>query len=193
MGLKQGLEQVVDAARIAAHQQPRLRFVLMGDGNQRATLEAQSSGLPNVSFLGPQPAEWFPEVLHAADVLLVTQRATVTDMSLPSKLTSYLMAARPVVAAVDSASASARFVEQSGAGVVAPPAAPMQLVDAVIRVAGDPVLSARLGSAGRAFAEEHLGAEQSLARAARFVDHLVEGARRSPLARPPRTVVARDA
>ncbi len=49
MGLKQGLEVLVDTARLA----PDLRVVLMGDGNQRDALRARAEGLPNVDFLEP--------------------------------------------------------------------------------------------------------------------------------------------
>ncbi|NEE17733.1 glycosyltransferase, partial [Streptomyces sp. SID7499] len=85
MGLKQGLDVLVDTARIA----PDVRVVLMGDGNQRDALRARAEGLANVDFLEPAAAEEFTDVLAAADVLAVTQRASVLDMSVPSKLTSY--------------------------------------------------------------------------------------------------------
>ncbi|MET4093955.1 glycosyltransferase involved in cell wall biosynthesis [Arthrobacter sp. UYCu712] len=39
MGKKQGLENVVAAARVAEASNSRVRFVMMGDGNQRAVLE----------------------------------------------------------------------------------------------------------------------------------------------------------
>ena len=40
MGYKQGLENVVAAAELAARSNSRARFVLLGDGNQRASLQA---------------------------------------------------------------------------------------------------------------------------------------------------------
>lgn len=96
MGLKQGLEVLVDAARLA----PEVRIVLMGDGNQREALRTRAAGLPNLDFLPPAGADEFTDVLAAADVLAVTQRASVLDMSVPSKLTSYFVSGRPVVASV---------------------------------------------------------------------------------------------
>ncbi|MGE0229515.1 MAG: glycosyltransferase [Dehalococcoidia bacterium] len=183
MGLKQGLEQVVVAARVALRRQPRLRFVLMGDGNQRRALEQLAEGLPNLAFLDPQPASDFSDILHAADVLLVTQRATVIDMSLPSKLTSYFMARRPVVAAVDPASATARFIEQSGGGLVVDPDHPGALLDAIARATEDIAIAGRLGDAGYAFARDHLGAAPALARMTRFVETLLDDTR-TPARRP---------
>ncbi|MER6981938.1 glycosyltransferase, partial [Streptomyces carpinensis] len=118
MGLKQGLEVLVETARIAARDTPRLRIVLMGDGSRRAHLERLASGLPNLCFLPPATEADFPDVLAAADVLAVTQRASVLDMSLPSKLTSYFASGRPVVASVAAEGGTAQEVRRSRAGVV---------------------------------------------------------------------------
>ena len=40
MGYKQGLENVIAAAELARRTNSRARFVLLGDGNQRASLQA---------------------------------------------------------------------------------------------------------------------------------------------------------
>jgi glycosyltransferase involved in cell wall biosynthesis len=139
MGLKQGLEQVVESARLAVTAAPELLFVLLGDGNQRAHLERLGAGLPNLRFLDPVSEELFPNALNAADVLLLTQRGSVTDMSLPSKLTSYQAVGRPVVAAVHPASETARAVEESGCGLVVEPDRPERLLQAMTDTARAPV------------------------------------------------------
>lgn len=173
MGLKQALEHVVAAARLAAWSRPRLHFVLMGNGNQRPALEALTAGLPNITFLDPQPADRFPDVLHAADVLLVNERPTVTDMSLPSKLTSYFVAGRPVVAAVTAGGATERAVAASGAGLVVAPGDAAALLAAFDRLAEDPPLRERLSAAGPIFAHHHLNAREALSRQERFVSSLL--------------------
>lgn len=131
MGLKQGLENVIDAARLAVDAAPDLYFVLMGDGSQRASLEQRATGLPNVRFLDPVDSDMFPNALYAADILLINQLGTVIDMSLPSKLTSYLAVGRPVVAAVHPDSESAIAVRESGGGIVVEPDTPLDLVQAL--------------------------------------------------------------
>ncbi|MEA2511542.1 MAG: colanic acid biosynthesis glycosyl transferase WcaI [Thermomicrobiales bacterium] len=172
MGLKQALESVVVAAKLAASTRPSLRFVLMGTGSQRPMLETLGAGCPNLTFLDPQPAEAFPDVLAAADVLLVNERASVIDMSLPSKLTSYFAAGRPVVAAVPLGS-TAREVVQAGAGLVVAAEEPSALLAALDRLAADPDLAARLAAAGPAFAAAHLDSAATLARAEVFLARLV--------------------
>ena len=95
MGLKQGLERVVQAAALAADTHPEMLFVLMGDGSQRAALAELATGLPNLTFMDPVSQGDFMDTLAAADILLVCESPTVLDMSLPSKLTSYMAAGRP--------------------------------------------------------------------------------------------------
>lgn len=155
MGLKQALEFVVDAASIAAERSPRTRFVLMGGGSQRAMLEERAQGLDNVTFLDPRPSDEFPDVLAAADVLLVNERASVIDMSLPSKLTSYFRAGRPVLAAVPNGSTAAE-VHRSGGGLTVPAEESEAMVDTILRLANDPGLATTLGRAGRDYAERAL-------------------------------------
>jgi colanic acid biosynthesis glycosyl transferase WcaI len=163
MGLKQGLEVLVDAAR-AAGPDERVRFVLMGDGNQRDRLRALAAGVPKVDFLPPAESAAFPDVLGAADVLAVTQKASVLDMSLPSKLTSYFTAARPVLASVAAGGGTAREVERAGAGVVVPPEDPQALLHAVRTLAADPAHATALGERGPAYVEAHLSRQAGLAR-----------------------------
>jgi colanic acid biosynthesis glycosyl transferase WcaI len=176
MGLKQGLEVLVEAARLA----PEVRVVLMGDGNQREQLRALAGGLPNLDFMPPAGDEEFADVLAAADLLVVTQRGSVRDMSLPSKLTSYFAAGRPVIAAVAAQSGTAQEVADSGAGVVVPPESPGELLSAAAALLSDPARTAALAAAGPAYAAAHLTRAAGLAR----IDALLSEAL-TPAAAPP--------
>ncbi|MFF5727486.1 glycosyltransferase [[Kitasatospora] papulosa] len=160
MGLKQGLDVLVDMARLA----PDIRVVLMGDGNQRDGLRERAAGLPNLDFLPPAGADDFTDVLAAADVLAVTQRASVLDMSVPSKLTSYFVSGRPVVASVADEGGTADEVRRSGAGVLVAPEDPAALLAAVRRLAADPAEAEALGAHGPRYVAQHLSREAGLAR-----------------------------
>jgi glycosyltransferase involved in cell wall biosynthesis len=136
----------------------------MGDGSQRPALEESAAGIHRLRFLPIQPENELPNVLGAADVLLVSERSSVIDMSLPSKLTSYFAAARPVVAAVPAAGATAREVLRAGAGVVVPVGDADELVDAVAHLGADTARSDALGRAGRAYAKSSLDPALAAAR-----------------------------
>jgi colanic acid biosynthesis glycosyl transferase WcaI len=178
MGLKQGLANLVETARLAEATHPNVTIVFMGDGNQRRALQSAATGLSNVVFLDPAPAEDFPNILAAADVLLVNERASVVNMSLPSKLTSYFVAGRPVVAAV-SDGATAMEVRRSGAGLVVPAEQPRAVLDAIDRVGADSALADQLAAAGLAYSGAHLDKRVILAEAECFVDRLIASARSS--------------
>jgi glycosyltransferase involved in cell wall biosynthesis len=170
IGLKQGLEQVVDAARLATERGDPIRFVLSGGGSQEAAIRVSAADLENVQFVGLQPEGVHASLLAAADVLLLSERSTQVDMSLPSKLTSYYSAGRPIVAAVGLGGATAEDVQRSNAGIVVPAGQPASLLDAVLRLRGESGLADMLAAAGPAYARSHASAEACLARGAAFVD-----------------------
>ncbi|MFD6530451.1 glycosyltransferase [Streptomyces sp. NPDC060184] len=173
MGLKQGLDVLVDLARLA----PDVRVVLMGDGNQREALRARATGLANLDFLPPAAAEDFTDVLAAADVLAVTQRASVLDMSVPSKLTSYFVSGRPVVASVADGGGTAEEVRRSGAGVLVRPEDPAALLAAVRHLAADRAEADRLGTRGVTYVAQHLSREAGLARFDALLAEALDNAR----------------
>lgn len=167
MGVKQGLENVVEAARLADQRGAAIRFVLLGDGNQREKLARLAEGIARISLLAPLDDDAFRRALDAADVLLVNELAGVSGMAVPSKLTSYFSTGRPVVAATDPGSVTENEVLVSGGGLVVPAGNPEALVEAVESLAGDPHRSETLGRAGRAFRQARLteaGAIDSYAR-----------------------------
>jgi colanic acid biosynthesis glycosyl transferase WcaI len=180
MGYKQALEDVVTAATHAVTAAPSLRFVFMGDGSQRPVLEDRAAPLPNVSFIPPQPIQAFADILAAADILLVNERPSVLDMSLPSKLTSYFFSGRPVLASVAPGGATALEVERSGAGLVVPAGEKEALVGAAEGLARDPARMFALGRAGRRYAEEHLSEPAVLNQLEEFVQAQIRDS--SPLA-----------
>ena len=172
MGYKQGLENVVRAARLAAAEAVPVRFVLMGDGTDRRRLEAIAADVPTLQFLGVQPAESFMDVLGAADVLIVNESGSVGDMCLPSKLTSYFRAGRPVVAAVQPHGATGTELERSGGGLIVPPENPQALLEGVRKVCADVALAGTMVANGARHGAIHYDRGQTLKRAESFIDSL---------------------
>jgi exopolysaccharide biosynthesis WecB/TagA/CpsF family protein len=180
MGLKQGLEQVVEAARCADNLAAPVIFVLMGEGSQRTVLEARAGGVERLRFLPFQPEDEVANILDAADVFLVSERRTVIDMSLPSKLTSYFAAGRPIIAAVPPDGSTAHEIVKSGAGVVVPIGDAEEMNRVVARVRDDPTWATGMGEAGRRYAESALDRETARARIDGLLDQTLAGTRSRP-------------
>jgi glycosyltransferase involved in cell wall biosynthesis len=170
MGRKQNLDTLIAAGALLAHE--HIRIVLAGDGNDRARLQRQAMQrcIRNVSFLDIQPPGAYEAMLEAADALIVNQRASVTDMALPSKLTAYFAAARPVVAAVALDSETAIEVSRSRAGIIVAPEDPRALAAALLELRAAAEQRRHLGARGRRYAAEHLSRSTVLDRWAAFVD-----------------------
>lgn len=175
MGLKQDLGNVVEAARRLSDR-PDILVVLMGDGNQRAVLEEQAVGADRVRIMPPAPGDTYPDVLRAADLLLVNERPTVGDMSLPSKLTSYFSSGNPVLAAVSSDGACAReIVATQGAGVRVQPGEPDELAAAIRTLSGQPERLREMGTASTRYAEAVLGRAAAGRNVLRLVQGMLQG------------------
>jgi colanic acid biosynthesis glycosyl transferase WcaI len=174
MGYKQGLENVVAAAALANEKNSKARFVLLGDGNQRAGLEAIAAGVPSVEFIPPVSEAEFPAALGAADVLLVNERPGVAHMSVPSKLTSYFNSGKPILAATDAAGLTAVELASSGAGVCVPADRPDLLLSEALRLGTDRELARQLGEAGRRYCGDLLSQEAALDRYEQWVIDLAD-------------------
>lgn len=172
MGMKQGLENVIDAAQIAEARGSRVRFVLMGDGNQRQRLEELADGLSRISFVDPLPDLYFQSALCAADALLVNELPGVKDMAVPSKLTSYFNAGVPVIAATDQGSVTAYEIENSGGGIRVEAANGLALVETAEALAREPSVSAKLAENALRFRHEALSEAAAVAHYDEFITSL---------------------
>jgi colanic acid biosynthesis glycosyl transferase WcaI len=156
LGLTQGLEQVVEAARLLK-EQPAIRIVLMGDGAAKESLEqsVQRAGLGNVQFIPFQAHELLPWALASADVsLIVLKRGMGTD-SVPSKCYSIMASGRPIIASVDEGSDTWKVIQRAGCGLCLEPENPDALAGAILDLFRSDAYRARLGALGRAYAVQH--------------------------------------
>ena len=162
MGVKQGLGNVVEAARLAAERGDRVRFIMLGGGAELLTLRTQSEGLPTMDFMAPLDDGSFAAALASADCLLVNELPGVAEMAVPSKLTSYFSAGRPVVAATDLTGITADEIRAADAGVVVPAGDPHALLDAVTSLASNSAAASRFGANGLRYRSTVLDEERAI-------------------------------
>lgn len=111
------------------------------------------------------------DVLHAADALVLPTLAGQSAVSVPSKLTGYLLAGRPVVAAVLDTSDTAATILESGSGVVVSPDDPRRLADAIRAMTRLSAEERRgMGRSGRAWAIANVTAAACLPRLVKVVE-----------------------
>ena len=158
LGIAQGLEAAIDAAKILGD---GYQLLLLGDGPVRDSLQRRAEGLSSgtVAFHGLVEPLVAARYLRAVDALLVPLDAQpALRKFVPSKLFDCCAVGRPVIVA--AAGESQRLVADAGAGIAVPPADAEALAGAVRRLHDDPALGAGLAEAGRAFASQHLRERQ---------------------------------
>ena len=151
MGVKQGLENVVGAARLAEERGDNVRFVLLGRGNQRDKIEYLARGIKNIQFIDPLPDLEYQATMAAADALIVNEKPGVAEMAVPSKLTSYFSTGLPIIAATDEGSVTAGEIETSGGGIRVNAGNATALLDATVRLKENPEEARAMGARGLEF------------------------------------------
>ena len=166
MGLKQGMSNMVDAARILRNSNPGIKWVLVGDGELRPIVEKLVNDYAlagHVRLLPLQPESEMAAMFSAADVLLLNQVSKVKDSVIPSKLLTYMAAGRPVLAAVNPASQGALLLGESQGGVIVDPENPTALAAAVKQLEANPSAVQVMGRRNREYAEKHFDRRQIFA------------------------------
>lgn len=141
MGMKQGLETLVDAAALADRAGDDIEFVIVGDGNRKQALLERGASIERLRFVDPVDQADYPYVLAAADILLLNEKPGVLEMSLPSKLTSYSSAGRPIVASVEEGGITHSLLASADAAALVDCGDPAALLAEIHRVAADEVRS----------------------------------------------------
>jgi glycosyltransferase involved in cell wall biosynthesis len=156
---KKGFVHLLDAAGSAAG----VRVAIAGEGDLAGRLGSHidAHALP-ARLVGPLDRAQVAAALHAADVVAVP---SVVDSAgnvdgLPNVLLEAMAAGRPVVA---SRVAGIPEVVADGAdGLLVPPGDAGALAAALLRLAADPGLRARLGEAARRTARSRFGWERAI-------------------------------
>lgn len=171
MGAKQDLENIARAADFL-QKSSDIRIYLVGHGNQESKLKTVCLGKHNISVLPAVSDSDYSALLSAADLLLVNERYSQLEMSLPSKLTSYLYSERPVLAAVPHGGATWKFLD--GIAELVEAGRPELLAKAITELSRNDKKREDLASKGLAFAKTQLNPEIGRQRYLNWVNGLVE-------------------
>jgi len=183
MGAKQALENVIDAARLADKEAANVRFVLLGDGNQRASLVTSARGVSRVTFMKSLSDEDFQGAMAAADILLVNEKPGVKEMAVPSKLTSYFSTGRPVIVATDAGSITAEEIATARAGVRIDAGDPAELLRIALDLGLDKRAADEFGRNGAEFQRKVLSADAAITQFSVIISRLAKGVAEAKLDR----------
>jgi glycosyltransferase involved in cell wall biosynthesis len=153
---KKGLDTLIAACGVLRDRGVPVHLELIGDGPERAKLEAQVRQLrleAHVAMPGPRPQEEVAVALKTSHVFVMPCRRDRTgDMDgIPTVFMEALATGRPVVSC--AVSGVPELVRDGETGLLVPPDDAAALADAIARLAADAGLRARLGAQGRTLVE----------------------------------------
>jgi glycosyltransferase involved in cell wall biosynthesis len=176
-GISNDLPVLLDAAEIL-RDDPRIRFLLVGDGKEKPglVLRAAEKKLTNVVFLPPVAKHDMTDVLAASDCgVAILKPIPLYGTTYPNKVFDYMAAGRPVVLAIDGVIRT--VIEDARAGVAVPPGDARALADAVRGLADNPSAARKMGSRGRSAVERDFSREEQAREMERLVKDMVAGKR----------------
>ncbi len=172
VGVASNAELLVEAlAKLKDRAQ--IYLVIAGEGAKLGACrdEAERQVLDRVVIHTPWRTEETGPVIKMADVLLLPTKGRQSLNSIPSKLITYLLSGRPVIAAVLPESDIAAAIFESGAGWVVNPDSTELMAEAILVASEQSAESLnRMGLAGREYAFENHSRESNLSRLVDFVE-----------------------
>lgn len=167
-----GHQYLLACAQRVVQADPRIRFLLVGDGILRESLEKEiaSMGLKNhFIFTGLVPPHEIPDLIGAMDMLMHVSLREGLARALPQAL----LAGKPVISYdIDGAK---EVVIEGQTGILLPPKSTQPLGDAILKLANDADLRTRLGLQGRLLCQERFGHQPMTKQIRRLYQQILSG------------------
>lgn len=148
----QGVEYLLHAVPLIVEENPKTKFLIVGDGIMKDKLESLTKELNirrSVIFTGTVPYESVPEYMNLSDICVapfIRTRNESIGLS-PLKIYEYLACGKPVVAS--DIRGVGTLLERSNSGIPIIPDAHGELAGAIIKLLNDKQLREQMGNNGR--------------------------------------------
>jgi colanic acid biosynthesis glycosyl transferase WcaI len=155
IGEKQGLEGVLEAAEQLLNNND-IKFIICGSGPYKEKLIelANEKGLQNISFLPVQDKEVFNEFLNMADLHMILQKSTASDLVMPSKLTTILAVGGVCIVTAPPETSLYNMIDMYNLGYIIEPENNQLLVQTILEIKLDSLEQKKKNA--RAYATQYL-------------------------------------
>lgn len=153
----------------------RIRFVLFGDGKERARLEtdAKNKDLHNVIFAGTRPKKDMPLIVASADACLaILQDIPAFRTTYPNKVFDYMAAGRVSFIVIDGI--TRELIEVSQGGVYVHPADDAMLAQKILELSQNPAQVKAMGASAREYLVKNLDRRDKLNETLGLLEKLVK-------------------
>lgn len=159
---QKGMENLIGAAK----KNPKIKFLIAGDGPLREELENKSKDSENILFLGLRRD--IPELLKASDIFILPSLWE----GFPNVVLEAMAANLPVIATNTSGTPEA--VIDGETGMLVKPGDARQLAEAVKHMSSEPELMKEMGKRGRERAVKFFSLEEMIKKNEELYERLIE-------------------
>jgi glycosyltransferase involved in cell wall biosynthesis len=161
---------LIASAPSVIHEFPNARFVLVGDGEQRAAFERLVSSMSlsrNFLFLGSRVD--ISDILACCEIAVLPSRAE----GLSNAVLEYMAAALPTI--VSGVGGNTELIEDRVTGLIVPPEDSAALSAALLKLLREPNLARQMGESGREFVVRHFSFERLVDEVDTLYTELLQG------------------
>lgn len=152
-GMAHGLETLISAAATFTSD-PQIKFILIGDGAEKARLVALAVGMDNIVFIDSVPKDQVADHWALLDVSIIhLKRNDLFKTVIPSKIFESMAMGLPIILGVEGESAD--LIATEDVGVLVEPENPEALAAAIRKLARDHAMRAAMAERGLATARRY--------------------------------------
>jgi colanic acid biosynthesis glycosyl transferase WcaI len=159
----QGIDNVLDAAKeLTDH--PEIIFYIAGDGSNKEHLDARvaEEAISNVKMVPFLPRDEYYNLVNSSDVSFISLDERMKAPCLPGKTINLMAARKPIIALVPEDCATARVIDEAGAGRVVKPGDVVLLRDTIIEFGQNPDMMQSMGNSGRTYLVDNMNLDKSI-------------------------------
>lgn len=149
---------------------------IYGGGNKTNECKSivEQLNLDNVTF-GYVSRNEVPQIQSESDILILALPTGNGRLCLPSKLVSYMLSGKPVIASVDVDCEAAKIINESGCGIVVEPDNEDSFVEGIKKIAGvQREVRCKMGTQGREYAKRVLSKESNLGKVVSRINEFLD-------------------
>ena len=168
------VELIIQAFHDAKILNSELRIYGGGNRKEQCIQLVKDLGVDNIKFDQVQRT-MVPTIQNEADVLVLALPKGNGGLCLPSKMTSYMLSGKPILASIDSDSASVRYIQDAQCGITVEPNSIDALKEGFVRFGqmSDSELQT-MGSNSKLFANSNLTRKANLPKLISLFDEIIE-------------------
>lgn len=175
IGKMQGIETIIYAAE-QLKEIPDIQFVLFGNGSEEESIRRliEEKKLTNVRLFPLQPAERVSEVYSLGDVSIISCKPGTGSAGMPSKTWTIMATGTPIIASFDLGGEMERTINDAKCGVCVEAANVEALVEAIMKLKGNPGTNRNMGQSARRYVCEQMEKSQAVHKYIKIIEEAQE-------------------